>query len=192
MRIIDISADLLQAAVYPGDPAAQLAWEQRLENGSTYNLSSLSLCSHNGTHMDAPLHFLPDGDSIDRMPLQKCIGPCTVCACSTFADANWVEQTVPHTCKRLLIAFDSPHHFITESGAGALCDRKMELVGVNLLSVADGAQTVPVHRILLSAGVALLEGLVLDGVAPRDYVLCAQPVLVGGAEAAPCRAVLLD
>lgn len=61
MKIIDISADLFSAAVYPGDPAAGLSWVQRMEDGADYNLSAFSLCSHNATHMDAPLHFLPGG-----------------------------------------------------------------------------------------------------------------------------------
>lgn len=192
LKIIDISADLFSAAVYPGDPAARLSWVQRMEDGADYNLSAFSLCSHNATHMDAPLHFLPGGADIGRVPLQKCIGPCTVCAAASFADAAWVEQNVPPGCKRLLIAFDAPRHFITESGARALCARGVELVGVNLLSVANGQATAPVHKILLDAGVVLLEGLVLFGVLPKDYWLCALPVRACGAEAAPCRAVLID
>lgn len=99
---------------------------------------------------------------------------------------------MPPGCKRLLIAFDAPRHFITESGARALCARGVELVGVDLLSVANGQATAPVHKILLDAGVVLLEGLVLFGVLPKDYWLCALPVRACGAEAAPCRAVLID
>lgn len=192
LRIIDISADLLQAAVYPGDPAPALTWVQRLENGDSCNLSALSLGSHNGTHIDAPLHFLENGGTLAQLPLQKCVGPCTVLAASSPADEAWVAQNVPPGCKRLLLSCRAPGSPVTVSGARALCARGIELLGVDRLSVAEAGDTAPVHRILLAAGVVLLEGIVLDGVMQKDYFLCALPVLAGAAEAAPCRAVLLD
>ena len=78
MKIIDISQEVLSCKVYEGDPAPKANKIIDMEDGGVYNLSALSLCAHNGTHVDAPLHFFCDGKSIDEMALEHFVGECYV------------------------------------------------------------------------------------------------------------------
>lgn len=78
MKLIDISNDLLTAEVYEGDPVPELHTVKSIEAGDRYNLSALAAGLHNGTHMDAPLHFLSGGADVSKVPLDACIGPCRV------------------------------------------------------------------------------------------------------------------
>ena len=78
MRIIDISNDVLSAEVYEGDPVPELISLASLKNGDRYNLNAVNMGLHNGTHMDAPLHFIDGADGIDKVKPDAFIGPCTV------------------------------------------------------------------------------------------------------------------
>jgi arylformamidase len=78
MRIIDISQELLTARVYEGDPAPKIESLSNMENGDLYNLSALSMCLHNGTHIDAPSHFIKGGKTVDKIPLDAFVGKCFV------------------------------------------------------------------------------------------------------------------
>ena len=78
MRIIDISQELLAAHIYDGDPAPKIESLSNMENGDLYNLSALSMCLHNGTHIDAPSHFIKGGKTVDEMPLDAFVGKCFV------------------------------------------------------------------------------------------------------------------
>ena len=78
MKIIDISQEVLSGKVYEGDPTPKANKIIDMEDGGVYNLSALSLCAHNGTHVDAPLHFFRDGKSIDEMELEHFVGECYV------------------------------------------------------------------------------------------------------------------
>ena len=78
MRIIDITRELTTAPVYPGDPAPVLTPIQQMELGDVCNLTALSMCLHNGTHIDATRHFVIDGDTIDQVPLNHLCGECLV------------------------------------------------------------------------------------------------------------------
>ena len=77
--IYDISQEILSCTVYPGDPAPQMTRLKRMEDGELYNLSASSMCAHNGTHIDAPAHFLADGKTVEQLDLSVCIGRCYVC-----------------------------------------------------------------------------------------------------------------
>lgn len=78
MNIIDISRDALKTEIYPGDPLPHAEFVSRIGENSSCNLSTLFSCVHTGTHADAPLHFIDGGASIDEVPLEPFIGPCTV------------------------------------------------------------------------------------------------------------------
>ena len=78
VKIIDISREVLSCPVYPGDPVATLERVKNIDVDCQYNLSKIDMCLHNGTHMDAPLHFLPDGGDITEIPHEVFFGPCVV------------------------------------------------------------------------------------------------------------------
>ncbi len=191
IEIIDISRDLLSSEVYPGDPDAKIQMVKKIKNGDDYNLSCIMTGLHNGTHIDAPLHFFDDGDSIDSLDLETFVGPCTVietpAGLLTGAD---VEKLFPRVCDRVLLK-GKGRTFIHPSAASEIAFRGCKLLGIDSLSIEKTDSDGSAHRFLLGEGVALLEGLDLSEAREGEYFLAAQPVLIEGAEAAMCRAVLI-
>ena len=194
MRLIDISQELFSCRVYPGDPAPEMQQLLRMERGAVCNLSALSLCAHNGTHIDAPFHFIRDGKTVDELGLEPFVGDCFVARREgelSAADAENIlrEAERQNAERRILIAGKA-----TVTAAAA---RVFALAGVLLLgneSQTVGPEDAPaeVHRILLGRGVVLLEGLVLAGVHEGKYFLSAAPLNLGGLDGAPCRAYLME
>ena len=191
MEIIDISRRFFSCEVYPGDPKPEAEQIAEIGKGSECNLSVVHACVHNGTHADAPLHFLPNGISIDEMALEPYIGPCTVIEVpGGVITGDYVDRYFPENCKRLLIK-GGGRAFFMESSAQEVADRGTLLIGTESLSVGSkGNQSGP-HRAFLSEGVAILEGLDLTRVEPGEYFLFAPPVLYDGLDGAPVRAVLI-
>ena len=192
MKIIDISRDLLTAPVYEGDPTPEHEWLKKIDDDSYYSLSAVCACLHNGTHIDAPSHFLPDGDSIEKYSLEKFIGPCRVIEVSEgIITGQTVEEYFPKNCQRLLIKSHGKA-FIHETAAEVMSLYGYELVGTDGTTVeipdTDGAT----HRSFLSSGIAILEGLNLDEVKNGQYFLIAPPVRIDGAEASFTRALLVS
>lgn len=188
MRLYDISRPLLGAPVYPGDPAPVLSRLCGFEAGQDYQLSSLSLCCHNATHLDAPLHVSPNGEAVDALDLRRCMGVCRVASTQGDVTAAQVECLALPAGRAVLWKGAAG---LTQGAAQALVRAGVSLVGIDALSIAQGEHELPVHRILLGAGIPLLEGLDLRAVAPGEYVLLALPLRIEGAEASPVRAVLL-
>ncbi len=188
MRIYDISRELLSAPLFPDDSGPKIETLRDMKNGDMYNLSNLHMCVHNGTHADAPLHFIEDGDSIDNVSLDKFVGYCTVIECDHPMTGQEAENLLPHIRKRLLIKGNGA---ITESAAFVLASGGIKLLGVESLSVGDVNAPRAVHLELLGAEVALLESLNLSKVPVGEYYLVAAPLKIKGAEGAPCRAILL-
>ena len=191
LEIIDISRDLLTSEVYPGDPEASLKKVLDMKTGSDYNLSLLISGLHNGTHVDAPLHFFEDGDPIENIELDTFIGPCTVietpAGMLTGAD---VEKLFPRVCDRVLLK-GKGRTFLHPSAASEIAFRGCKLLGIDSNSIEKTDSDGSAHRFLLGEGVVLLEGLDLYDVREGEYFLAAQPVFISGAEAAPCRAILI-
>ena len=191
-RIIDISQELFSCRVYPGDPAPKRERLLSVENGDPCNLTALSLCAHNGTHVDAPFHFLSEGKTIDQMGLTPFVGRCFVARHTgdvTLSDAeSMLRQAKDADAPRLLIAGKCT---VTAGAARAFAEAGLLLVGNESQTVGPENAPREVHLILLGAGVALLEGVVLSGVAPGRYFLSAAPLNLAGADGAPCRAYLI-
>lgn len=190
MIIYDITPDILSAQVYPGDPKPVLEPIARMEEGSEYNLSAISMCLHTGAHIDAPLHFFEDGAGADELPAAKFTGRCTVAQASGPITAQWVEKNLPWDCKRLIIKCAS-NGYLMDNATAELCRFNLELVGIDAPSVAAEENEGGVHRALLNSGIAVLEGIDLTDVKAGEYFLFAAPLKIGGAEAAPCRALLI-
>ena len=193
MQIYDISREFLSAPIFDGDPAPNLSLVQSMDRGDMYNLSTLSACLHTATHIDAPLHFVENGDSIDEIDISVFMGECDVIACNGFDDdivGEDIERLVRPGAKRVLFKTVGRCR-LTLSGAFALISAGVKLVGIDDVSIAPDDQTAAVHRELALAGVCILEGLTLSHVQSGRYSLFALPIKIEGTEAAPCRAILM-
>ena len=193
MQIYDISREFLSAPIFDGDPAPNLSLVQSMDRGDMYNLSTFSACLHTATHIDAPLHFVENGDSIDEIDLSVFMGECDVIACNGFDDdivGEDIERLVRQGAKRVLFKTVGRCR-LTLSGAFALISAGVKLVGIDDVSIAPDDQTAAVHRELALAGVCILEGLTLSHVQSGRYSLFALPIKIEGTEAAPCRAILM-
>jgi len=196
MKIYDISQEVLNCAVYPGDPAPYQEKLVSMEEGEMYNLSALYLCNHNGTHIDAPFHFLKHGKTIDQLKLAACIGLCYVTeyqGSMTAEDAvrilRQAEKLNKEAAQRILIKGKAE---ISLSAAEVFANAHILLLGNESQSVGPEEAPMAVHQKLLGAEVVLLEGIRLFDVPEGIYLLNAAPLNIAGAEGAPCRAVLID
>jgi arylformamidase len=203
MRIVDVTRPVFAGMpVWPGDPPCRCGWSARLP-GDGVNAAELSFGAHTGTHMDGPLHVLEDGTRIADVPLAACIGPAHVVDTEDAAEvgADWLSRHLPADCERLLLrtrAWREPTLFpttwpaLTPDAARLLVDRGVRLVGTDAPSPDPlEAADLPVHRILLHAGVPIVENLLLDDVDPGAYELIALPLRLVEADASPVRAVLV-
>lgn len=194
MKIIDISQEILSCRVYEGDPVPQGEKIADMKKGGTYNLSTLSMCAHNGTHVDAPLHFYEDGKSVDQMSLEHFVGECFVAEASGSIGSQEAYQILEKANalkaqKRILIKGEA---VVTEEAAQIFADTEVLLVGVESQSVGPEKAPMRVHKILLGKNVALLEGLVLENAREGRYLLNAAPLNIRGFEGSPCRAILIE
>ena len=203
---IDISVPLRNGMVHwPGDAAFDRRYTESIANGAEANVSEISGSAHTGTHVDAPLHYLPGAPGIDTIPISATVGRARVIA---IRDPELVRSSElePHRIarqERVLFKtrnstqcwktdqFQKKFVHIPKETAGYLAECGVAVVGVDYLSVggfdSDGAET---HRILLAAGVCIIEGLNLEGVEPGEYELLCLPLKIVGSDGAPARAVL--
>ena len=191
--IIDISQEVFSCKVFPGDPAPVRTPVLRMEKGDSCNLTALSLCAHNGTHVDAPFHFLPDGKTVDQMGLESFVGDCFVARCQGPVTGELAAGILERAAgagagERILIAGEAT---VTEQAARVFAAGNIRLLGNESQTVGPAAAPQEVHRILLGAGVVLLEGIVLAGVEEGRCFLSAAPLNLGGCDGAPCRAFLI-
>jgi arylformamidase len=205
----DISLPISDTLVrWPGDPDIEIKRVASLEDGDPVNVSMLSMGVHAGTHVDAPLHFLDNASPVDFMDLEALIGPARVVHLTQEGHIG-AEQLnsvgLPPATERLLFRtrnsdrwthpsapFDERFVAIAEDGARWLVDHGVRLVGVDYLSVAPWEASEATHRILLSAGVVIVEGLDMTGVSAGAYDLICLPLKLMGAEGSPARAVLRE
>ena len=191
MKIYDISQEVFSCAVYPDDPAPQKTVIKSIEQGEIYNLSAFSMCAHNGTHIDAPAHFITDGKTVDALSLEAFVGEAYVARHSgvvTREDALKILESAK-AAKRILISGDAE---VSAEAAEVFAAANILLLGNESQTVGPENAPMQVHLILLSAGVVLLEGVRLRSVPEGAYFLSAAPLNLSGAEGSPCRAVLVD
>lgn len=195
MKIFDISQEVFGCRVFPGDPVPEKRELMRMEEGSLYNLSEFSMCCHNGTHVDAPAHFIRDGKTIEELDTECFVGMAYVAECSgdiTGDNARDIlvkaEEADREAAKRILIKGDA---VVTEAAAEIFADAGIYLLGNESQTVGPENAPMEVHLKLLGAEVVLLEGIRLRSVEEGVYLLNAAPLKLGGAEGSPCRAVLI-
>ena len=191
MKIYDISQEVFSCSVFPGDPQPQRVVVQSLKNGDICNLTELKMCAHNGTHVDAPYHFLDNGKTIDQMGLEPFVGRCYVThhmGDVTENDAKTILKKAGEGRERILIGGRCT---VTVEAAKVFADAKIRLIGNESQTVGPEDSPRNVHLILLGREVTLLEGVRLGGVEEGKYFLMAQPLNLGGSDGSPCRAVLM-
>ena len=191
MKLYDISQEVFSCAVYPGDPKPEKQVLSATASGDLYNLTAFSMCAHNGTHIDAPFHFLKDGKTVEQMDLEAFVGACFVARHAgdvSAADAQCILGKANGTA-RILIAGKAT---VTEEAAGVFARSGILLLGNEGQTVGPADVPMQVHRILLGQGIALLEGIVLKHVPEGHYFLSAAPLNLAGSDGAPCRAYLME
>lgn len=194
--IYDITQPLYTAEVYPGDPKPAHQQLCSMENGDLYNLTAFSACAHNGTHVDAPRHFIRDGKGIDRIPLEKFIGPAFVTAREGDLGAAEAEDILRSAAqygagaeKKILIKGKA---VVTAEAAAVFAAAGVDLVGNESQTVGPENAPMQVHLILLGAEAVLLEGIRLAEVPEGVYTLFCAPLNLEEADGSPYRAVLMD
>lgn len=194
MKIIDISQEVLSCKVYPGDPAPQSERLISMDDGECYNMSVFSMCAHNGTHIDAPFHFINNGKTVDEIPCESFVGYCYVChhkGDMTASDAEKIlKRASAHGAgERILVGGEMD---VTEAAAEVFAKAGIKLFGNEGVSVGPANAPMAVHRIMLDENIVLLEGIVLENVREGKYFLSAMPLNIAGFDGAPCRAYLID
>jgi len=210
MRIYDVSLPITGSLpTWPGDPKIIIERFSKIEQGADANVTQISMCVHVGTHVDAPFHFLGgDALTVEQLPLNVLTGRAYVLQIPDEIDlisADVLEQAqiAPRT-RRLLFKtrnsalwlrpeaeFQRDFVAISADGAQFLVEHGIKLVGVDYLSVAPFNAPIKTHRILLQAGVAVVEGLDLSKVSPGRYSLYCLPLKIAGADGAPARVILV-
>lgn len=196
MKFYDITQELFTCCVYPGDPAPERKRLRQMDEGARCNLTALSLCAHNGTHLDAPFHFINEGRKIDEIPLSQTVGFCYVAEHIGKVEEEDIRGILdraakahPEGAKRILVKGEAA---LTEKAALVLKEANVVLYGNESQTVGEGDETVRIHQILLGADLVLLEGVRLAEVPEGLYWLSAAPLLLGGADGAPVRAYLVS
>ncbi|MCD8300596.1 MAG: cyclase family protein [Clostridiales bacterium] len=191
MKIYDISQEIPTCEVYPGDPAPEITPLKRIAEGGTSNLSAFSMCAHNGTHVDAPFHFYADGRTIGEMPPEYFVGLVYVAECRgdiSAADAKGILDKA-QDAERILIKGDA---VISIEAAKVFAKADLKLLGNESQTVGSEKNHMEIHKILLGAGMTIMEGARLYNVPEGKYFLNAMPINLGAIDGAPCRAVLIE
>jgi len=206
--MIDISMPVDAATpTWPGSPGVKTTSRMSLGAGDEANVTQLELDVHTGTHVDAPLHFVAGGRDMEAIGLDALVGPAIVVDTGDAMDVDAAlldALRVPAGTERLLFRtrnsqdpswFQSPfredYAALTADAATWVVEHGVRLVGIDALSIQRYRDPADTHQILLGADVCVVEGLVLDRVAPGPYDLVCLPFRLTGTEAAPARAVLL-
>ena len=194
--IYDITQPLFECEVFPGDPKPEKKVILSIENGDVCNLTAFSMCAHNGTHVDAPFHFLKDGKSIDQVKLEKFIGPSYV----EGHEGDVTAQDAKDILKRAAMAYEGAQKKILMKGnatvtleaARVFAEAGIDLVGNESQTVGPEDGPMEGHVALLGAEVVLLEGIRLAMVPDGAYFLNCAPLNLTDTDGAPCRAILMD
>jgi len=194
MKIIDISQEVLSCKVFPGDDSPRGELVKSMEDGELYNLSMLSMCAHNGTHIDAPFHFLNDGKTVDKMPLEAFVGDCYMVRHEgdvTAEDAREIlkKAKAAQAVERILIGGKAT---VTLEAAKVFAEAGIKLIGNESQTIGPENAPMAVHKVLLAKEIVLLEGIVLADVPEGKYFLNAAPLNFAGFDGAPCRAYLIE
>jgi arylformamidase len=206
-RIYDISVPIRTGGlVYPGNPEIDIALQQAVAKGASANVSTIRFGSHTGTHADAARHFFDDGQSVDKIPLDRLIGPALLIKFPDEVRSIGAAELSAHDFsgqKRILLGtrnsallsqrdFVSDYTYLAPDGAQYLIDKGVELVGIDYLSIEQfHSGHHRTHRTLLERSVVIVEGLDFSVPEPGEYQFICLPLRLEGCDGAPARAVLI-
>lgn len=206
-RWIDVSVPIRSGMVHwPDNPAIRIDRIKEIEKGASSNVSNLSMGSHTGTHIDAPVHFIPGGVGIDGIDIESLIGPARVVGIRDreAVRADEIDEQKLIRGERILFRtrnstecwsaedFMPGFVYISSDAARKLVSVGVRTVGIDYLSVGgykspEGKET---HQILLRAGITIIEGLDLSGTPPGSYDMICLPLRIEGGDGSPARALL--
>ena len=206
-RIYDISVPIRSGGLaYPGNPEIDITLQQAVAKGAGANVSAIRFGSHTGTHADAARHFFDDGQPVDKIPLERLIGPALLVSFADEVRAIGAAELEAHDLKghkRILLRtrnsallsqrdFARDYTYLAPDGAQYLVDKGVEVVGIDYLSIEQfHSGHHKTHRTLLAKSVVILEGLDLSVPPPGEYQLICLPLRIEGCDGAPARAVLI-
>jgi len=209
-KIFDISVPIsTNLPVWPGDPPIEIVNEIRIIDGASSNVSRINISVHTGTHIDAPLHFFENGISTDKIDFEKLVGVVEVIQISEYVSIitkeilseinpnSWPKRVIFKTSNSLTSdwvqkPFLNNFCALSTDAAEFLVRQGVVLVGIDYLSIAAYEAPDEVHKILLAAGIVVLEGLFLSEVSTGTYKLICLPMKIIGVEGAPARAILVE
>mgnify|MGYP004445213645 CR=1 FL=1 len=194
--IYDISQPLFECEVYPGDPKPEKTELSSMKKGDSYNLTAISMCAHNGTHIDAPCHFIEGGKGVDQIDINRFIGLAYVETYNGEVDRQVAEQIIKRArsknseaWKKILIKGDA---VINLEAAEYFAEVGLDLIGNESQTIGPEDEPMAVHLALLKKEVVLLEGIRLAHVPDGVYLLNCAPLNLTGGDGAPCRATLME
>jgi arylformamidase len=207
MTLYDISLTYSKnLPIWPGDPEIELKQISSIQDGELANVTHLSMCVHAGTHVDAPDHFLGNDQTVEDIPIDLMVGPAAVIKITTdktITKEDLDDIDFPVKIKRILFKttnsdfwkagikeFQEGFIGLSPEAAAYLVELGIEVLGVDYLSVAPYYDPAPTHKILLEAGVLIIEGLDLSRVEPGEYTLICPPLKISGSDGAPARVLL--
>lgn len=211
MRIYDATVPIAETLpVWPGDPPVRIERVQSISRGDAANVSRLHLGSHTGTHVDAPHHFVSQGLTVDRLPLELLVGPAVVADVEPKGNLaidvpDLASIQLPKDTTRVLLrtrnsllwkshqtGFERNYVHLSIPAARWLVQRGIRLIGADYLSVeAPDVDEHRVHHTLLGAGVVIVEGLDLSQVPAGPCQLICLPLKIKGGDGAPARVLLV-
>lgn len=208
MRTYDITLTISpDIVVWPEDPPVEIFRASRIEDGEVANVTRINMSVHTGTHIDAPYHFIREGQTVENIDINLLTGRVYVLHLpdADLITLDMVENSpIPPRTKRVLFrtrnsdhwasgehrTFDTGYVALSPEAADYLIGRGVKLIGVDYLSVAPFNDVVTTHQILLGSGIVIVEGLNLSEVSQGRYTLYCLPLKIAGADGAPARAIL--
>ncbi|AWR87191.1 cyclase family protein [Meiothermus taiwanensis] len=186
--------------VWPGDTPFSYELVARIAGGDSVNVGKFTTTTHLGTHLDAPWHYVDDGGKLESVPLELLMGPCRVVDARGQGPLTVEFLKTIQLAERTLFYSGQPNRWETfplefmhvlPEAAAYMAAQGVRLYGTDAPSVDPlTSKDLPAHKAFAQAGVYILEGLALEGVAPGDYELVCLPLKLEGADAAPVRAIL--
>ena len=196
MKIYDISQEVFGCKVFPGDPSPEKLIMLKIDDGAICNLTAIKMCAHNGTHVDAPYHFINDGKTIDRVDIDRFVGYAyvtehegNISAEDALRILRKARECDERSAERILVKGNA---VMTAEAARIFADAGIKLFGNESQTVGPEDAPMEVHLIMLKAEVVLLEGIRLSGVKEGMYLLDCAPLNLAGSDGSPCRAILIE
>jgi arylformamidase len=203
----DISTGIREGMVqWPGDRKLNITKDLSLENGEEANVSSIETCVHLGTHIDAPLHFITNGDDVTKYPLEKLTGTARVIylpGIKEISVAHLIDLEIGEGDKILFKTDNSKTNWVMESfnenfvaltadAAKYLSDCKIDLIGIDYLSIAMPNDNTEVHQKLLKNKICILEGLLLQEIEEGLYDFVCLPISIEQCDGSFARVIIRE